>query len=270
MRVVSHRSPTLLNEMCRRIPDRGICRSKNHGDIRRTESIEGAANCSIKCTTGTCAGRTAALAPATFPHRSRRTSRATFSREHAEQMKPTLLLAAFLLLPASVASTTQPLPYLRVPSAPAAMTTAARAAGGQMASPSWQWPLAPRPKVLRDFDPPPKPWLSGHRGVDLGAAADGAQVTSPAAGTVSFVGVVVDRPVITIDHGNGLRSSFEPVKSSLAAGAQVSAGQVVGTSLPGHCPAACVHWGVRRGEDYVNPLQFVLDLRPSVLLPLFG
>ena len=37
----------------------------------------------------------------------------------------------------------------------------------------------------------------------------------------------------------------------------------------GHCPPAnCVHWGVRRDGDYVNPLQFVQDMRPSVLLPV--
>ncbi|MCQ6269929.1 M23 family metallopeptidase [Pseudarthrobacter sp. R1] len=171
-------------------------------------------------------------------------------------MTPPALLAALLLLPASLAPTGETLAFAPVP-----MRTEA--------APSWQWPLSPRPPVVRDFDPPPKPWLSGHRGVDLGTASDGAQVTSPAAGTVSFVGVVVDRPVITIDHGNGLRSSFEPVESSLAAGSAVGAGQAIGTVLPGHCPAAsCVHWGVRRGEDYVNPLQFVMDLRPSILLPL--
>jgi murein DD-endopeptidase MepM/ murein hydrolase activator NlpD len=171
-------------------------------------------------------------------------------------MKPPALLAALLLLPASLASTGETLAFGPVPTR-------------TEAAPSWQWPLSPRPPVVRDFDPPPKPWLSGHRGVDLGTASDGVQVTSPAAGTVSFVGVVVDRPVITIDHGNGLRSSFEPVESSLAAGSAVGAGQTIGTVLPGHCPAAsCVHWGVRRGEDYVNPLQFVMDLRPSILLPL--
>jgi murein DD-endopeptidase MepM/ murein hydrolase activator NlpD len=171
-------------------------------------------------------------------------------------MKPPVLLAALLLLPASLAPAGETLAFGPAPSA-------------VEAAPSWRWPVSPRPPVLRDFDPPPKPWLSGHRGVDLGTASDGAPVTSPAAGTVSFVGVVVDRPVITIDHGNGLRSSFEPVESSLAAGSAVDAGQVIGTLLPGHCPAAsCVHWGVRRGEDYVNPLQFVMDLRPSILLPL--
>jgi murein DD-endopeptidase MepM/ murein hydrolase activator NlpD len=134
---------------------------------------------------------------------------------------------------------------------------------------AWSWPLNPRPSLLRAFDPPAKPWLSGHRGVDLRAAHDGAPVTSPAAGTVSFVGVVVDRPVITIDHGNGLRSSFEPVVSGLLRGATVAKGEVLGSSRAGHCGRdPCIHWGVRRGEEYLNPLAFVMDLRPSVLLPL--
>lgn len=136
-------------------------------------------------------------------------------------------------------------------------------------APGWSWPLSPRPAVLRAFDPPARPWLSGHRGVDLEAAHDGAPLISPAAGTVSFVGIVVDRPVITIDHGNGLRGSFEPVVSTLAEGSAVAAGDVLGQVQAGHCGPAppCLHWGVRRGEDYVNPLAFVMDLRPSVLLP---
>lgn len=139
---------------------------------------------------------------------------------------------------------------------------------GPVPASAWSWPLRPRPAVLRAFDPPAKPWLSGHRGVDLEAAQVGAALISPAAGTVSFVGTVVDRPVITIDHGNGLRSSFEPVASSLAAGSAVAAGDVLGQVRFGHCGPAppCLHWGVRRGDEYVNPLAFVMDLRPSVLL----
>ncbi|MET3144030.1 UNVERIFIED_ORG: murein DD-endopeptidase MepM/ murein hydrolase activator NlpD [Arthrobacter sp. UYEF10] len=160
-------------------------------------------------------------------------------------MKASLVLAAVLLFPAAVA--------------PA--ETAPRA--------SWEWPLSPKPAVLRAFDPPDKPWMSGHRGVDLEATHDGVPVTSPESGTVSFVGVVVDRPVITIDHGGGLRSSFEPVASPLTAGTVVAKGETIGTLLPGHCGAlACVHWGVRREDAYVNPLEFVTDLRPSILLPL--
>lgn len=169
-------------------------------------------------------------------------------------MKTLAFLTALLLVPASLASGAAP---------------AGTGPSGAWQSNTWQWPLQPRPPVLQDFDPPPKPWLSGHRGVDLGAAVDGARVISPAHGVVSFVGTVVDRPVITIDHGNGTRSSFEPVESSLAKGAEVQAGQAVGTVRTGHCGMRpCVHWGVREGDDYVNPLKFVLDLRPSVLLPL--
>jgi murein DD-endopeptidase MepM/ murein hydrolase activator NlpD len=133
----------------------------------------------------------------------------------------------------------------------------------------WSWPLSPKPGVLRTFDPPEKPWLSGHRGVDLGPALDDAVVTSPADGVVTFAGVVVDRPVLTIDHGDGLRSSFEPVTSDLKPGDHVGKGQSIGSLAPAHCSGTpCLHWGVRRGEDYVNPLGFVEDLRPSILLPL--
>lgn len=160
-------------------------------------------------------------------------------------MKAMLAFAAVLLLPAAA------IPQAAAP------------------RPDWDWPLPPKPAVLRAFNLPDKPWMSGHRGVDLEATHDGVAVTAPASGTVSFVGVVVDRPVITIDHGGGLRSSFEPVDSTLATGAVVTQGQIIGTLKAGHCNVrSCVHWGVRRGEDYVNPLEFVTDLRPSILLPL--
>lgn len=109
--------------------------------------------------------------------------------------------------------------------------------------------------------------MAGHRGVDLGAS-DGV-VLSPADGVVVFVGTVVDRPVLTIDHGDGLVSSFEPVTASVSEGDSLEAGQEVGRiSTEPHCPTLCVHWGVRENGEYVNPLPFVSDRRPSVLLPL--
>lgn len=131
---------------------------------------------------------------------------------------------------------------------------------------AWEWPLSGTPPVLRHFDRPPERWMAGHRGVDLGAV-DGT-VRSPADGVVVFAGTVVDRPVLTIDHGDGLLSSFEPVTASLGKGEAVRAGQAVGQiSTEPHCPGLCVHWGVRRNGEYVNPLPFVSDRRPSVLLP---
>lgn len=136
---------------------------------------------------------------------------------------------------------------------------------------TWDSPTGSAPKVAKDFQPPAKRWLSGHRGVDLTVPLDG-QIRAPADGRVSHVGTVVDRNTITIDHGNGLRSSFEPVDSDLKRGDRVRQGQVIGVLENGnHCMfsiRACVHWGVRLGEDYVNPLQFIGAFLPSVLLPI--
>jgi murein DD-endopeptidase MepM/ murein hydrolase activator NlpD len=152
---------------------------------------------------------------------------------------------------------------------PSSTSEAALTSGIAPEADGWEWPLSPRPAVARPFDPPAKPWLTGHRGVDLAASSVGSEVLSPAAGTVSFVGVVVDRPVITVDHGNGLRSSFEPVRSHLVRGTPVRRGEVIGVLERGHCAEAmCLHWGVRRGDEYLDPLPFVSDRRPSILLPL--
>lgn len=142
------------------------------------------------------------------------------------------------------------------------------------ASLAWGWPLAGVPAVVHGFDPPAQPWLSGHRGVDL-AAPQGVDVLAPVAGVVTFSGVVVNREVLTIAVSDGLRLSLEPVTSPLKAGDSIARGQIVGVvEGPTHCDHAgsgvtsCLHWGVRRGEEYLDPLQFILDLRPSVLLPL--
>jgi len=122
--------------------------------------------------------------------------------------------------------------------------------------------------VLRLFDAPAQRWSSGHRGVDL-AAGVGEVVRSPAAGVVSFSGTVVDRGVVTITHPDGLRSSLEPVVGAPVAGTTVDAGDEVGTvQRSGHCAReACVHWGVRRGQTYLDPLE-LLGVDPVVLLPV--
>ena len=127
----------------------------------------------------------------------------------------------------------------------------------------WEWPLAPRPPVHRRFDPPEQPWLAGHRGVDLGGDA-GQVVRSAGAGVVAFAGPVAGRPVVSIDHPNGLRTTYEPVAASLRRGDTVAAGDPIGTLQSGHagCPFdACLHWGLRRGSTYLDPLLLVRPVR---------
>ena len=133
---------------------------------------------------------------------------------------------------------------------------------------SWSWPVpAPHP-VLRPFVAPEHAWSPGHRGIDVGAAVD-AVVLAPDDGVVHFSGVVVDRPVLSLRHGDGVLSSVEPVASELARGDVVERGQPIGVLRPGHCAEgpSCLHLGARIDGAYVSPLLFLGGGEPSILLP---
>ncbi len=132
---------------------------------------------------------------------------------------------------------------------------------------NWQWPIDPPWLVVKPFVAPATPYGPGHRGIDLAAPA-GAAVYSPAAGEIYFVGTVVNRPVLSIRHPDGLLSSFEPVTSPLTAGDVVRRGERVGTLEPGHCAAVCLHFGVRLHGQYVSPLKYLSGIPHSVLLPV--
>ncbi|WKK71422.1 M23 family metallopeptidase [Rathayibacter oskolensis] len=71
--------------------------------------------------------------------------------------------------------------------------------------------------VVAPWSAPAHRYASGHRGIDL-AASPGAVVVAVADGTVSFAGPVVDRPVVSIEHADGLVSSIEPVVASVTKG----------------------------------------------------
>jgi murein DD-endopeptidase MepM/ murein hydrolase activator NlpD len=131
----------------------------------------------------------------------------------------------------------------------------------------WAWPIAAPHPIARPYLAPATPYASGHRGIDIRAAA-GAEVRAPADGVVHYVGVVVDRPVLSIDHGGGVLSSYEPVESSLREGDVVRRGQVIGRLVTGHCKSGtCLHFGVRIHGEYVSPLLFLGGQPRAVLLP---
>jgi murein DD-endopeptidase MepM/ murein hydrolase activator NlpD len=139
-------------------------------------------------------------------------------------------------------------------------TSPAVAAGGRL-----DWPLRPRPAVVRVFDGPELRWQPGHRGADL-AAMPGQTVYAATAGTVVFAGELAGRPVVSIAHPGGLRTSYEPVRATVPPGAVVAEGAVLGTVLAGHrgCAApACLHWGAMWGPasraDYVDPLGLLAE-----------
>jgi len=132
----------------------------------------------------------------------------------------------------------------------------------------WGWPLPGPPDLVRGFDPPDTAYGPGHRGVDL-AAAPGTPVLAAGAGVVSFAGVVAGRGVVAVQHPDGLRTTYEPLLAMVRVGQPVVRGEVLGTLMPGHlgCPRlACLHWGLRQGEAYRDPLSLVRG-GPVRLLP---
>ncbi|MGW0433955.1 murein hydrolase activator EnvC family protein [Micromonospora sp. NPDC003197] len=136
---------------------------------------------------------------------------------------------------------------------------------------SFQWPLDGRPRPVRRFDPPPRPWLPGHRGVDLAGEA-GVLVRTAGAGVVLFAGMVAGRPVVSVLHSNGLRTTYEPVQPAVRTGDRLGRGDPIGILLSGHpgCPSvACLHWGLRQGDDYLDPLALLGPARVR-LLPMGG
>lgn len=179
----------------------------------------------------------------------------------------TRALVVLAALAALLVGATQSRTGLAVPAdvgaASAVEAGGAEAAAGGEAAPAtaalaYRWPTASPPAVLRPFLPPPRPWQAGHRGVDL-ALDVGAAVLAAGAGVVVAAGPVAGRPVVSVAHPDGLRTTYEPVAPALRPGDAVRAGDVLGTLAVGdHCPRACLHWGARRGPDeYVDPLLLV-------------
>jgi murein DD-endopeptidase MepM/ murein hydrolase activator NlpD len=132
----------------------------------------------------------------------------------------------------------------------------------------FRWPVHPAPTVLRRFAVGPRPWSPGHRGVDLAADA-GQGVLAAGPGVVVFAGRVAGLAVVVVDHGRGLRTTYEPVNTAIPVGERTVAGTRIGTlgDWPGHCAASCLHWGAIRAGAYIDPLA-LLGLVPPVLLPL--
>lgn len=106
--------------------------------------------------------------------------------------------------------------------------------------------------IIAAFDP--GPGYEGHWGIDYEGDHDGL-VQAAAGGTVIFSGRVVDNPVVTIDHGGGLWTSYSYLGHiTVLTGEEVERGTVVGTvgSGAGH---GDVHLSVRINGEYIDPLR---------------
>lgn len=133
----------------------------------------------------------------------------------------------------------------------------------------WLPPLGPPLRISGPYLAPPGPYASGHRGIDL-PAQPGALVVAPVAGTVSFVGMVADRGVLSIRVDDRTVVSLEPIvavdPATAAEGDTVERGEQIGVvATGGHCLAECMHLGVRVDGAYVHPRRYFFD--QPILLP---
>jgi hypothetical protein len=62
--------------------------------------------------------------------------------------------------------------------------------------------------------------------------------------------------VVTVEHANGLRTTYLPVNASVRQDQRVTPGTRLGFIEPptGHCRESCLHWGLLRGTHYLDPL----------------
>lgn len=115
--------------------------------------------------------------------------------------------------------------------------------------------------IIRHFEPPPTPFSAGHRGIDM-AVAVGTKVVASNDGVVAFAGAVAGELFVSIDHADGIRTTYSFLSLvSVRRGATVARGQPIGLSGPGHAGSTQphLHFGARVGDRYIDPEPLLLD-----------
>jgi murein DD-endopeptidase MepM/ murein hydrolase activator NlpD len=120
-------------------------------------------------------------------------------------------------------------------------------------------------EVVRPFAPAGTPFGPGHRGVDL-ALAPGGSVRAAGAGVVRHAGPVAGTVWVSVDHADGITTSYGPLSAlRIRRGDRVAAGTVLGRlAAGGHGHGGVdvgLHWGARRDGAYLDPLSL---LAPSI------
>ncbi len=121
------------------------------------------------------------------------------------------------------------------------------------------WPVAG--DVIKQFSP------DEHRGVDISAAI-GDTVVASQDGVIYWVGETPrGEPCVSIDHPNGVTTTYLPVKSTVAKGARVKAGDVIGTlssevDISSEVPH--LHFGMfntlsRENKEYIDPASILVS-----------
>ena len=114
--------------------------------------------------------------------------------------------------------------------------------------------------VSDPFRPPATPYGPGNRGIEYATPA-GTTVVASADGTVRFAGVVAGRRWVTLNHDDGVRTTYGPLAEfSVSVGDRVRRGDPLGTS------AGALLLTARLGEAYIDPASLFGGGPPRVHL----
>lgn len=119
---------------------------------------------------------------------------------------------------------------------------------------TYAWPV--RGPVLRPFEAPAGPYGAGHRGIDIGSSP-GTVVRAAREGRVAFAGRVAGDRFVSIDHPDGIRTTYSWLSGvRVRSGEGVARGQPIGLSGEGHAGSGSphLHFGARLGQVYVDPM----------------
>jgi murein DD-endopeptidase MepM/ murein hydrolase activator NlpD len=119
---------------------------------------------------------------------------------------------------------------------------------------TYEWPVTG--PVIRPFDAPPDPYAPGHRGIDIGAPF-GTTIVAPKGGVVAFAGWVGGSLYLSIDHPDGVRTTYSWLSSTtVSKGDPVGTGDPIGATGQGHVDVATphLHFGAGVGDAYIDPM----------------
>lgn len=119
---------------------------------------------------------------------------------------------------------------------------------------TYAWPV--RGPVTRPFESPETTYGPGHRGIDI-AVPFGTTVRASSAGVVAFAGPVAGSLFVSIDHPDGVRTTYSWLSEiGVRRGARVERGEPIGATGSGHpgAPPPHLHFGARVGEVYIDPM----------------
>lgn len=108
------------------------------------------------------------------------------------------------------------------------------------------------------FEAPATAYGPGHRGIDYEVAA-GTRVRAAGSGTVTWAGSVAGNLSVTIDHGDGLETTYSILSNiEVQRGMTVDQGRFIGSVDRDHeANAGGLHFGVKLHDEYVDPLDYL-------------